>query len=162
MGISLPYSIVLTVLPSRDRTHFTFHLPVSLLLLWNSGRAPKAILKGGMTVHCSAKRDFITKLMNSANLHRTDPLSLSSLRCDGTAASCTEEIGCMHTVSDCWPSCILKVCLRMQLHILHFGYIFRTSGCQNQSIIGSHINTKLQMYNTLPSHNDCQYAKIYR
>lgn len=60
---------------------------------------PRSMLKGGMTAHCSAKRDFITKLMNSTNLQRTDSLSLSSLRCDGTAANLTEEIECMRTAA---------------------------------------------------------------
>lgn len=67
-----------------------------------------------MTAHCSAKRDFITRLMNSTNLQKTDSLSLSSLRCDGTAAILAEEIGCMHTASY-----TLKLALTMQILMPH-------------------------------------------
>lgn len=56
--------------------YFNFHLSVHLLACVDVAALPRSMLKGGMTTHCSAKRDFITKLMNSANLQRTDSLCL--------------------------------------------------------------------------------------
>lgn len=102
------------VMHYRGRRHVLPSICLCICLpLCSCGRAPKAHVKRGHDhpLFCS-KRGFITKLMNSVNLQRTDSLSPSSLRCDGTAASLTEGIGCMRTASF-----MLKVCL-MQIQML--------------------------------------------
>lgn len=117
--------------------YFNFHLSVHLLASVDVAALPRSMLKGGMTTHCSAKRDFITKLMNSANLQRTDSLCL-----------------CYH--SDLME--LLQVSLRRyneHIHsLLHTKSILKKKkrcfffhACRRSAARGNHMKTGLQMCN---------------